>query len=159
MRQVLVKGYGRCCRRRLRRGRVCGAMVGVGTGVGVCVGAMVGVGTGVGVFVGAMVGVGVTVGGGPSPADGVGLASSEHPVSSMARSITPAPTKPRAMDFEITTLLGKRLSATVATTVAFRITRLGAESYHMRKILFYLSNQCARTLPSSSGVPFASCSW
>ena len=92
----------------------------VGSGVGVFVGADVGVlvGAGVGVFVGAMVGVGVgtgvasgcavTVGVGTAPADGVGLGSSEHPASSMARSIALAPSVPRAMDFDIISLLGAR---------------------------------------------------
>ena len=137
-----------------------GAMVGVGvgTGVGVCVGAMVGVGvgTGVGVFVGADVGVGVgsgvgvcvgavveagvgsgvtpgcavTVGLGTASADVVGLGVSEHPVSSMARSIAPAPTKPRPMDFDIIALLDARVSTTDASTVAFRMTR--------RKVRLYL---------------------
>ena len=102
-----------------------GVGVGVGSGVGVFAGAMVeaGVGSGVGVFAGAMVeaGVGsgvtpgcaVTVGLGTALADGVGLGASEHPVSSMARSIAPAPTKPSAMDFDIITLLGARFSATI----------------------------------------------
>ena len=114
-----------------------------GTG-GVCVGAMVGegaaVGSGVGVSVGANVGAGVgsgvtpgcavTVGLGTALANGVGLGASEHPVSSMARSIAPAPSSPGAMDFDIITLLGARLSATDASTVAFRMTR--------RKVRLYL---------------------
>ena len=109
-----------------------GAGVFVGAGVGVFAGANVGagvgsgvgvfVGSGVGVCVGANVGAGVGSGVGVFVGDGVGLGSSEHPVSSMARSIAPAPTKPRAMDFEIVALLGARLGATGASTVAFRMT-------------------------------------
>ena len=117
-------------------------MVGVGVAVGACVGAMVGVGVGVavGACVGAMVGVGVgvavgacvgaMVGVGTARADGVGLGASVHPVSSMARSIPPAPTKPSAMDFDIIALLDARVSTTFASTVAFRMTR--------RKVRLYL---------------------
>ena len=70
-----------------------------------------------GVFVGANVGAGgagvtpgcaVTVGLGMALADGVGLGPSEHPASSMARSIALAPSVPRAMDFDIITLLGAK---------------------------------------------------
>ena len=135
-----------------------GVGVGVGTGVGVFVGAGVGVGvgTGVGVFVGAGVGVGVgsgvtsgcavTVGLGTAPADGVGLGASEHPVSSMARRIAPAHTNPRAMDFDIITLLGARLSATVACTVAFRMTRGKVCLYLMRGVHSYLSDKVRSNL-------------
>ena len=118
-----------------------GIAAGVGSSVGVFVGAMAGVGVAVGVCVGAMVGVGVgaavtsgcavTVGVGTALADVVGLGASEHPVSSMARSIAPAPSNPRAMDFDIVALLGARLGATGASTVAFRMTR--------RKVHLYLS--------------------
>ena len=100
-----------------------GAMVGVGvgSGVGVFVGAMVGVGvgSGVSVWVGADVGVGVAVGAGATVgtvlANGAGVSASEgcpsedwkseHPVSSMARSIAPAHSNPGAMDFGIIALL------------------------------------------------------
>ena len=134
-----------------------GVSVGIGVAVGACVGAMVGVGVGaavgmgvaVGVCVGATVGVGVgagvtlgcavTVGVGTALADGVGLGASEHPVSSMARSIAPAPSNPRAMDFDIIALLGARLSATVASTLAFRMTRRKVCLYLLRVVYLYLS--------------------
>ena len=105
------------------RGKV--AVAGVGSGVGVGVGAMVGVG-GTGVTPGCAVPVDV----GTAPADGVGLGSSEHPVRSAARSSAPAHSNPRAMDFDIITFLGARFSATVPSTVAFRMTR--------RKVRLYL---------------------
>ena len=126
-----------------------GVAVGMGVAVGACVGAMVGVGVGVGmgVCVGAMVGVGsgvtpgcaVTVGVGTALADGVGLGASEHPVSSMARSIALAPTKPITMDFDIIALLGARLRGTVASTVAFRMTRRKVCLYLLRGVHLYLS--------------------
>ena len=132
-----------------------GAAVGMGVDVGACVGVMVGVGVGaavgmgVGVCVGAMVGVGVgagvtlgcavTVGVGTALADGVGLGASEHPVSSMARSIAPAPSNPSAMDFDIITLFGARLGATVASTLAFRMTRRKVCLYLLRVVHLYLS--------------------
>ena len=115
---------------------------GVGSGVGVRVGANVGagVGSGVGVFVGAMVGVGVgsgvtpgcavTVGLGTASADGVGLGVSEHPVSSMARSTAPAPSKPSAMDFDIITLLGARSDATVASIGFYANVAVFEEIFH-----------------------------
>ena len=113
------------------------AGVGVGVGasvaVGVCVGAMVGVGVGV------TPGCAVTVGVGTARADGVGLGASEHPVSNMARSIALAPTKPITMDFDIVTLLGARLSATAASTVAFRMTRRKVYLYLLRGVHLYLS--------------------
>ena len=121
------------------------AVAGVGSGVGVCVGAVVGVGVGSGVGVGVDSGVtpgcAVTVGVGTAPADGVGLGASEHPVSSMARSIAPAPTNPRALHFDIITLLGARLSATVAYTVAFRMTRGKVSLYLLRGVHLYLSDK------------------
>ena len=86
-----------------------GVGLGVGVGVGVSVGVSmsagvavgVGVASGAGVFVGADVGVGVgsrvtpgcvvIVGLGTVLADGMGLGSSVHPVSSRAKNIAPAP--------------------------------------------------------------------
>ena len=67
-------------------------------------------------------GCAVTVGLGTALANGVGLGASVHPVSSMARSTAPAPTKPRAMDFDIVALLGARVSTTVASTLDFHMT-------------------------------------
>ena len=138
---------------------------GVGTGVGVCVGAIAGIGVGTGVCAGAMVGVGVgpgvtpgcavTAGVGTAPADGVGLDPPEHPVRSMARRIAPAHTKPSAMDFDIIILLGARFSATIASTLAFRMTRGKVCEYLMRGVLFDLPVRFDRTLPPpSSGVDY-----
>ena len=81
----------------------------------------------------------VTVGVGTAPADGVGLGASEHPVRSMARRIAPAHSNPRTMDFDIITLLGAGLSATVASTVAFRMTRRKVCLYLLRGVHLYLS--------------------
>ena len=86
-------------------------------------------------------GCAVTVGVGTAPADVVGLGASEHPVSSMARSIAPAPSNPRAMHFDIITLLGAGLSATVAYTVAFRMTRGKVWLYLLRGVHLYLSDK------------------
>ena len=153
-----------------------GAMVGVGSGVGVFVGADVGVGvgsgagvfvgadvgvgvgSGVGVFVGAMVGVGVGVGSGVTPgcavtvglgtalADGVGLGAPVHPVSSMARSIAPAPSKPSAMDFDMIALLDARVSTTDASTVAFRMTHRKVRLYLLEGVLLYLFDKVRSNL-------------
>ena len=122
------------------RGKV--AVAGVGTGVGVFVGAMVGVGggSGVEVAVGAMVGVGV--------ADGVGLGASEHPVRSAARSSAPAHNNPSAMDFDIITFLSARFSATVPSTVAFRMTRRKVRLYLLRGVHLYPSNKVRLNLAS-----------
>ena len=103
-----------------------GAAVGMGVAVGVCVGAVVEAGVGSGVTPGCA----VTVGLGTASADGVGLGVSEHPVSSMARSIASAPSKPRPMDFDIIALLDARVSTTDTSTLAFRMTR--------RKVRLYL---------------------
>ena len=143
-----------------------GVRVGVGTGVGVLVGAGVGVfagamvvagvGSGVGVCVGAMVGVGVgsgvtpgcavTVGLGTAPADGVGLGSSEHPASSMARRIALAHSNPRTMDFDIITLLCARFTATFASTLAFRMTRRKVRLYLLEGVLLYPSDKVRSNL-------------
>ena len=112
-----------------------GAAVGMGVAVGACVGAMVGVGVGAGVTPVCA----VTVGVGTARADVVGLGTSVHPVSSMARSIAPAPSNPGAMDFDIIPLLGARLSATVPSTVAFRMTRRKVYLYLLRGVHLYLS--------------------
>ena len=151
-----------------------GIAAGVGTGVGVCAGAMVGVsvGTGVGVFVGAVVEVGVgsgvgvfvgavveagvgsgvtpgcavTVGLGTARADGVGLGALVHPVSSMARSTAPAPSKPSAMDFDMIALLDARVSTTDASTVAFRMTHRKVRLYLLEGVLLYLFDKVRSNL-------------
>ena len=141
-----------------------GAAVGMGVAVGVCVGAMAGVGVGaavgmgvtVGVCVGAMVGVGVgadvtpgcavTVGLGTALADGVGLGAPVHPVSSMARSTAPAPSKPSAMDFDIIALLDARVSTTDASTVAFRMTHRKVRLYLLEGALLYPSDKVRSNL-------------
>ena len=128
-----------------------GVFVGVDVGDGVVVGTGVSVGIGVSVAVGSGVtpGCAVTVGLGAAPADGVGLGSSEHPANSMAKSIAAAPSRPIAMDFDIVTLLCAKRSATIASTLAFHMTRRKIRLYLIRWVLFDLSYRVQMNLASA----------
>ena len=102
----------------------------------------------VGVGVGADVtpGCAVTVGLGTALAVGVGLGAPVHPVSSMARSTAPAPSKPSAMDFDIIALLDARVSTTDASTVAFRMTHRKVRLYLLEGALLYPSDKVRSNL-------------